>query len=215
MWVWVNSGSWWWTGRPGVLRFMGSRRVGHNWATELTECGLINDTLDIMLDPQTLLSYNWKFVLFYQLFLICPNLSLWQPPFEPLFLWVFFFFLRKSQVILCNICLPLFGLFYLPCRFSCSIQGMAESPGENGWVGQRTGSIWNPIPCSILMTRKSYLGNQFLLWKWWSWVLHDGGGDEISIQTSFSFYFAELVFLPSSTKAGLKHLQCLKSHCHI
>ena len=40
MWVWVNSGSWWWTGRPGVLRFMGSQRVGHNWATELnwTEC---------------------------------------------------------------------------------------------------------------------------------------------------------------------------------
>ena len=33
--VWVNSGSWRWTGRPGVLRFMGSRRVGHNWATEL------------------------------------------------------------------------------------------------------------------------------------------------------------------------------------
>ena len=35
MWVWVNSGSWWWTGRPGVLRFMGSQRVGHNWVTEL------------------------------------------------------------------------------------------------------------------------------------------------------------------------------------
>ena len=34
-WVWVNSGSWWWTGRPGVLRFMGSQRVGHDWATEL------------------------------------------------------------------------------------------------------------------------------------------------------------------------------------
>ena len=36
----VNSGSWWWTGRPGVLQFMGSQRVGHNWATELnwTEC---------------------------------------------------------------------------------------------------------------------------------------------------------------------------------
>ena len=31
----VNSGSWWWTGRPGVLRFMGSQRVGHDWATEL------------------------------------------------------------------------------------------------------------------------------------------------------------------------------------
>ena len=34
-WVWVNSGSWWWTGRSGVLRFMGSQRVRHNWATEL------------------------------------------------------------------------------------------------------------------------------------------------------------------------------------
>ena len=33
-WVWVNSGSWWWTGRPGVLRFMGSQRVRHNWVTE-------------------------------------------------------------------------------------------------------------------------------------------------------------------------------------
>ena len=36
-WVWVNSGSWWWTGRPGMLQFMGSQRVGHDWATELTE----------------------------------------------------------------------------------------------------------------------------------------------------------------------------------
>ena len=33
--MWVNSGSWWWTGRPGVLRFMGLQRVGHDWATEL------------------------------------------------------------------------------------------------------------------------------------------------------------------------------------
>ena len=35
MWIWVNSGSWWWTGRPGVLRFVGSQRVRHDWATEL------------------------------------------------------------------------------------------------------------------------------------------------------------------------------------
>ena len=34
-WVWANSGNWWWTGRPGVLRFMGSQRVGHNWVIEL------------------------------------------------------------------------------------------------------------------------------------------------------------------------------------
>ena len=34
-WVWVNSGSWWWTGRPGVLQFLGLQRVRHDWATEL------------------------------------------------------------------------------------------------------------------------------------------------------------------------------------
>ena len=34
-WVWVNSGSLWWTGRPGVLWFMGSQRVRYDWATEL------------------------------------------------------------------------------------------------------------------------------------------------------------------------------------
>ena len=34
-WVWASSGSWWWTGRPGVLLSIGSQRVGHNRATEL------------------------------------------------------------------------------------------------------------------------------------------------------------------------------------
>ena len=34
-WVWVDSESWWWSGRPGVLRFMGSQRARHDWATEL------------------------------------------------------------------------------------------------------------------------------------------------------------------------------------
>ena len=35
-WVWVDSRSWWWTGRPSLLRFMGSQRVRHYWATELS-----------------------------------------------------------------------------------------------------------------------------------------------------------------------------------
>ena len=34
-WVWVNSWSWWWTGRPGVVQSMGSQRVRYDWATEL------------------------------------------------------------------------------------------------------------------------------------------------------------------------------------
>ena len=40
-WVWVKSGSWWWTGRPGMLWFMGSQRVGHDWATGLNWTELI------------------------------------------------------------------------------------------------------------------------------------------------------------------------------
>ena len=34
-WIWASSGSWWWTGRPGVLQSMGLQRVGHDWANEL------------------------------------------------------------------------------------------------------------------------------------------------------------------------------------
>ena len=40
-WVWASSGSWWWTGRSGVLQSMGSQRVRHDWLTEqnwLTSC---------------------------------------------------------------------------------------------------------------------------------------------------------------------------------
>ena len=41
-WIWVNSGSWWWTGKTGMLRFMGSQRIGHDWATELNWTELIH-----------------------------------------------------------------------------------------------------------------------------------------------------------------------------
>ena len=45
-WVWVNFRSWWWRGSPGVLWFMGSQRVGHDWVTELnwTEANIFNRT---------------------------------------------------------------------------------------------------------------------------------------------------------------------------
>ena len=45
-WIWINSGSWWWTGRPGVLWFMGLQRVRHDWVTELnwTELNLTDGT---------------------------------------------------------------------------------------------------------------------------------------------------------------------------
>ena len=44
-WVWVSSGSWWWTGKLGVLQSMGSQRVGHNWATKLNWYVCITDLL--------------------------------------------------------------------------------------------------------------------------------------------------------------------------
>ena len=42
-WVWVNSGSWWWTGKPGILQSMTLQRIGHDWATELnwTEMSIV------------------------------------------------------------------------------------------------------------------------------------------------------------------------------
>ena len=48
-WVWVSSGSWWWTGRPGVLHFMGSQRVGHDWVTELNRTELPHAPLSVLL----------------------------------------------------------------------------------------------------------------------------------------------------------------------
>ena len=54
-WVWVNSRSSWWTGRPGVRQFMGSRRVGHDWATELT------DWLTELMGPDAMILVFWMF----------------------------------------------------------------------------------------------------------------------------------------------------------
>ena len=57
-WVWVNSGSWWWTGRPGVLQFMGSQRVGHDWATELNWTELKHSSFSQQFLPFSLLFFN-------------------------------------------------------------------------------------------------------------------------------------------------------------
>ena len=62
-WVWVNSRSWWWTGRPGVLQFTRSQRVGHDWATELnwtdwtTETGEIVKGLPIFMPERKALRF--------------------------------------------------------------------------------------------------------------------------------------------------------------
>ena len=57
-WLWVVSGSWWWTGRPGVLQSMGSQGVRQNWVTEL------NWTSEFFW-----LAFNWN--IFLHLFILC------------------------------------------------------------------------------------------------------------------------------------------------
>ena len=44
----LNSRSWWWTGRPGILWFMGLQRVGHDWATELNWTELNSDQCELI-----------------------------------------------------------------------------------------------------------------------------------------------------------------------
>ena len=56
-WVWMNSGCWWWTGRPGMLQFMGLQRVRHYWATEL------NWTENLLWDFSEFLDSNWILLL--------------------------------------------------------------------------------------------------------------------------------------------------------
>ena len=94
-WVWVNSGSWWWTGRPGVLRFMGSQRVGHDWATELNwwlvmliifSCAYWPSVIFLgKMSIQVFCHFNW--FIFWFWFLLCgdpwvgkiPWRRKWQP----------------------------------------------------------------------------------------------------------------------------------------
>ena len=47
-WVWVNSGSWWWTGKPGVLQSMGSQRLGHDLVTELNHFLTLSDDVSTL-----------------------------------------------------------------------------------------------------------------------------------------------------------------------
>ena len=67
IWVWVNSGSWWWTRRPGVLQFMGwqSRTWLNDWVTEL------NGTENYYVCAQ-LLGCIWLFVRLWPIRLLCP-----------------------------------------------------------------------------------------------------------------------------------------------
>ena len=68
-WVWVNSRSWWWTGRPGMLRFMGSQSVRQDWVTELNWT-ILNLTTNKVSTMKTIVKYhfhlsNWPYGKFW------------------------------------------------------------------------------------------------------------------------------------------------------
>ena len=79
-WVWVNSGSWWWTGRPDMLWFMGLKRVGHDWVTELNLIiyssinsliqiiySSINSLIQIIYSIIFISMDSWKLILYFVL----------------------------------------------------------------------------------------------------------------------------------------------------
>ena len=76
-WVWVNSGSWWWTGRPGVLQFMGLQRVRHDWATDLIWSDLYHLTslCASFLEPSLVLSE----MAMWELITPCLLIMCWLP----------------------------------------------------------------------------------------------------------------------------------------
>ena len=59
-WVWINSGNWWWTGKPGLLQSMGSQRVRHDWATELIWTIRVKTTFYFIFSSFILSSWNRK-----------------------------------------------------------------------------------------------------------------------------------------------------------
>ena len=72
-WVWVNSKRRWWTGRPGMLWFMGSQRVGHDWATELSwtyaeHYFFLEFVLRIILSVISFSLFSWKWIKFKNTF---------------------------------------------------------------------------------------------------------------------------------------------------
>ena len=112
-WVWVNSGSWWWTGRPGVLRLMGSQRVGRDWATELNWITLLTIFFDVFFFffkiVSSRMSLFWVFFsIFFYFFLAL--FYVWVSNFICMWLLGVFPQLTDTLLIL-NICQILFSVF--------------------------------------------------------------------------------------------------------
>ena len=121
-WVWVSSGSWWWTGRPGVLQSVGSQRIRHAWATELnlTRCLV------------------WRISFNKGIFRFCMVVI-------PYFLrnpdWTFFFFFSVFQNLLD---VPSFGKLPLLPVLSWAASAESRLPGHRGETGNTKETLGYP-----------------------------------------------------------------------
>ena len=83
--IWVNSGRWWWTGRPGVLRFKGSQRVWHDWATELTELNWRGSLVPLCFLPFSMVSSTYLRLVIFLPAILSPVCASSSPAFHMMY----------------------------------------------------------------------------------------------------------------------------------
>ena len=161
-WVWVDSWSWWWTGKLGVLQFMGSQRVGRNWVTELNwrahrsfaKPTYYNQFLEIFILWPVFLIKQRKKVLSRWLLCLLTSLTAF---------WTLLQFLtwKKWQLFFLNDILVLF--FFSTVQPSSVPAAYCQRPGNgsgpdllwNGtlWEAQGDEPAINPNPCMGELSR--------------------------------------------------------------
>ena len=100
-WVWVKSGSWWWTGRPGVLWFMGSQRVEQDWVTELNWTKSLGRCCKVFLWSS--LRYHTESPVFHsvvQKWVTWPDQSYWNWLPEGINAWMVYSFVVPALLLL-------------------------------------------------------------------------------------------------------------------
>ena len=161
-WVWVDFRSWWWTGRPGVLWFMGSQGVRHDWVTELNWIGH-----KILMHV-----FNTSNIFF---FFICFSWLVFSS------LWIIFAFLLHTWQFFIEFQLLTFimlsdGYFYSE-KYSWAIFWMKLSFLEYSYL-LRIASFWVLFPVShefcdfSILCEFLALLQFFLMVFFWSWIIH-------------------------------------------
>ena len=196
-WVWVNSGSWWWTRRLGVLQSMRSQRVGHDWVPELTEIYSVD-------------SHFKGYVIVLKIYNQC---KIFVKPVVLRRIWV----LRNTQfsslsnLSLLEVFCPFTQSFLTLCNSrDCSTPGLPVhhhlpefSQTHVHWIGdsiQPSHPLSSPSPPACNLSQHQGLSNEsVLLIRWpnyWSFTFSVSPSNEYSGQISlelFRFYWLDLL----------------------